>query len=328
VSKLGNASILITGGTGSLGKSLIKYLLANTDVRRIAIYSRDELKQSNLRQELGDDSRLRWFIGDIRDIDRLKRALHNIEFVIHTAALKQVDTGEYNPMEFIKTNILGSQNVIDACVETGVKRIVALSTDKASSPINLYGATKLTADKLFVAANNYSAGYGTMFSVVRYGNVMGSRGSVIPYFQKLAELKQPIPITDMRMTRFWISLDAAVRFVIDSLESMEGGELYVPKIPSMKIVDLARAVSPHTELIEIGMRPGEKLHEEMISADDSRRTYDLGTRYVVTPVVAEWGFQTPEGELMDEGHAYRSDTNEDWLSRDQIRDAILGMNNL
>jgi UDP-N-acetylglucosamine 4,6-dehydratase len=313
MSKLNNASILITGGTGSLGKSLIQYLLANTSVRRIAIYSRDELKQSNLRQELGDDPRLRWFIGDIRDLDRLKRALHKIEFVIHAAALKQVDTGEYNPMEFIKTNVLGSQNVIDACIETGVKRVVALSTDKASSPINLYGATKLTADKLFIAANNYSAGY---------------RGSVIPYFQKLVESKRPIPITDMRMTRFWISLDAAVRFVIDSLESMDGGELYVPKIPSMKIIDLARAISPQTELIEIGMRPGEKLHEEMISADDSRRTYDLGARYVVTPVVAEWGFQTPKGLIMEEGHAYRSDTNSDWISQDQISDAILRMNNL
>jgi len=328
MSKLNNASILITGGTGSLGKSLIQYLLANTSVRRIAIYSRDELKQSNLRQELGDDPRLRWFIGDIRDLDRLKRALHKIEFVIHAAALKQVDTGEYNPMEFIKTNVLGSQNVIDACIETGVKRVVALSTDKASSPINLYGATKLTADKLFIAANNYSAGYGTMFCVVRYGNVMGSRGSVIPYFQKLVGSKRPIPITDMRMTRFWISLDAAVRFVIDSLESMDGGELYVPKIPSMKIIDLARAISPQTELIEIGMRPGEKLHEEMISADDSRRTYDLGARYVVTPVVAEWGFQTPKGLIMEEGHAYRSDTNSDWISQDQISDAILRMNNL
>ena len=328
MSKLDNASILITGGTGSLGKSLIKYLLTDTLVRRIAIYTRDELKQSNLRQELGDDPRLRWFIGDVRDIDRLKRALHNIEFVIHAAALKQVDTGEYNPMEFIKTNVLGSQNVIDACIEAGVKRVVALSTDKASSPVNLYGATKLTADKLFIAANNYSAGYGTMFCVVRYGNVMGSRGSVIPYFQKLVESKRPIPITDMRMTRFWISLDAAVKFVIDSLESMDGGELYVPKIPSMKIVDLARAVSQQSELIEIGMRPGEKLHEEMISADDSRRTYDLGARYVVTPVVAEWGFQTPKGVPMEEGHAYRSDTNSEWLSQEQIREAILLMNKL
>ncbi len=326
--RLDNAAILITGGTGSLGKSLIEYLLVNTSARRIVIYSRDELKQANLRQDIGDDPRLRWFIGDVRDQHRLKRALHNIQFVIHAAALKQVDTGEYNPMEFIKTNVLGSQNVIDACIESGVERVVALSTDKASSPINLYGATKLTADKLFIAANNYSAGYGTTFCVVRYGNVMGSRGSVIPYFQKLVENKQPIPITDMRMTRFWISLNAAVRFIVDSLESMDGGELYVPKIPSVKIIDLAHAVSPKAELIEIGIRPGEKLHEEMISADDSRRTYDLGARYVVTPVVAEWGFQTPKGLLIEEGYAYRSDTNSEWLSKEQIRDAILRMNKM
>lgn len=318
MSVLDNSSVLITGGTGSLGKALIKYLMANTKVRRIAIYSRDELKQHTLRNEIGEDSRLRWFIGDIRDLERLKRAFHGVDFVIHAAALKQVDTGEYNPMEFIKTNVLGSQNVIDASIEAGVKRVVALSTDKASSPINLYGATKLTADKLFVAANNYSFSYGTTFSVVRYGNVMGSRGSVIPIWKSLADAGEPLPITDLRMTRFWISIEQAVQFVIDSLEIMSGGELYVPRIPSMKIVDLANAVAPNAKLKEVGMRPGEKLHEEMISADDSRRTILTKERFVVMPVVAEWGYKKPHGEFMPEGVAYQSHTNDLWMSTEDI----------
>ena len=296
--------------------------MENTRVRRIAIYSRDELKQHNLRNEIGEDGRLRWFIGDIRDLERLKRALHGVDFVIHAAALKQVDTGEYNPMEFIKTNVLGSQNVIDACIDAGVKKVVALSTDKASSPINLYGATKLTADKLFVAANNYSHSYGTIFSVVRYGNVMGSRGSVIPFWKSLAEGGNALPITDLRMTRFWISIEEAVQFVMDSLEIMSGGELYVPRIPSMRIVDLAAAVAPNAKLDEVGMRPGEKLHEEMISSDDSRRTFLVGNRYVVTPVVAEWGYQNPDGILMDEGVAYQSNTNDLWMSESDIRNFL------
>ncbi len=322
MSQLDGTSILITGGTGSLGRSLVEYLLTHTKARRIAILSRDELKQQHLRMEFQDDSRLRWFLGDVRDLDRLKRAFHGVDYVIHAAALKQVDTGEYNPMEFIKTNVLGSQNVIDASIYAGVKRVVALSTDKASSPINLYGATKLTADKLFVAANNYSFTYGTTFSVVRYGNVMGSRGSVIPYFREIAAQGKPLPITDLRMTRFWISIDSAVKFVIDSLEMMSGGELYVPRIPSMKIVDLANAVAPGAKLEEIGMRPGEKLHEEMISADDSRRTIVLENRFVVTPVVAEWGYETPIGSRMPEGQAYRSDTNDLWMSESDIKNFI------
>ena len=322
MSLLDGASVLITGGTGSLGKSLVQYLLSETKVRRIAIFSRDELKQHDLRIHFNDDPRLRWFLGDIRDLDRLKRAFHGVDFVIHAAALKQVDTGEYNPMEFIKTNVLGSQNVIDASIDAGVKRVVALSTDKASSPINLYGATKLTADKLFVAANNYSYTYGTTFSVVRYGNVMGSRGSVIPFFKDLAGQGKPLPITDLRMTRFWISIQDAVKFVIDSLEMMTGGELYVPRIPSMKIVDLAHAVSADSKLQEIGMRPGEKLHEEMISADDSRRTIILDNRFVVTPVVAEWGYSAPEGQNMPEAQAYRSDTNDMWISTSDIKKFI------
>jgi len=272
--------------------------------------------------EFQDDSRLRWFLGDVRDLDRLKRAFHGVDYVIHAAALKQVDTGEYNPMEFIKTNVLGSQNVIDAAIDAGVKRVVALSTDKASSPINLYGATKLTADKLFIAANNFSFAYGTTFSVVRYGNVLGSRGSVIPFFREIAAQGKPLPITDLRMTRFWITIESAVKFVIDSLEMMTGGELYVPRIPSMKIVDLANAVAPGTKLEEIGMRPGEKLHEEMISADDSRRTIVLENRYVVTPVVAEWGYKTPAGSRMPEGQAFRSDTNDLWMSESDIKNFI------
>ena len=322
MSILDGTSVLITGGTGSLGNALVRKLLDETKVRRIAIFSRDELKQSHLRNIYGDNDRLRWFIGDIRDIERLKRAFHGVDYVIHAAALKQVDTGEYNPMEFIKTNVLGSQNVIDAAIETGVKRVVALSTDKASSPINLYGATKLTADKLFIAANNYSISYGTSFSVVRYGNVMGSRGSVIPLFRKLAESGNPLPITDFRMTRFLISIDQAVKFVLESLIIMSGGELYVPKIPSMKIVDLAQAVAPGAAMTEIGLRPGEKLHEEMISEDDSRRTIQISDRFVVTPVVAEWGYQLPRGVQMGEGNAYRSDTNDLWMSELDIKGFI------
>ncbi len=319
MSEIAGSSVLITGGSGSLGKSLVEYLLNNTSARRIAIYSRDELKQFQLKNYFNNDSRLRWFIGDVRDLDRLKRALHGVDYVIHAAALKQVDTGEYNPMEFIKTNVLGSQNVIEASIDAGVKKVVALSTDKASSPINLYGATKLTADKLFVAANNYSMSYGTAFAVVRYGNVMGSRGSVIPFFRQLAQDGKPLPLTDIRMTRFWISIQSAVQFVMDSFDLMSGGELYVPRIPSMKLVDLAEAIAPGAKIIEIGMRPGEKLHEEMISNDDSRRTLLLGGRYVVMPVVAEWGYVAPQGTPMLEGQAYRSDTNDLWLSTEDIR---------
>jgi len=319
VSELEQSSLLVTGGTGSFGRAFIRHALDHLDPRRVAIFSRDELKQYEMRTSFGDDPRLRWFLGDVRDVDRLRRALHGVDYVVHAAALKQVDTAEYNPMEYIKTNVLGSQNVIDASIDSGVRKVVALSTDKASSPINLYGATKLTADKLFVAANNYGAAYGTRFSVVRYGNVMGSRGSVIPYFRSLHEQGLPITITDSRMTRFWITLNQAVSFVVDSFRLMKGGELYVPRIPSMRIVDLAEAIAPGSPIVEIGVRPGEKLHEEMIAGDDSRRTVRLQDRYVVAPVLAEWGYDGSAGEHLPDGFAYRSDTNDLWLTIDDLR---------
>ena len=279
MSVLSGSSILVTGGTGSFGKAFIQELLDKHDPRRIVIYSRDELKQYECRQMFRDDQRLRWFLGDIRDLHRLNRAMHGVDYVVHAAALKQVDTAEYNPYEFVKTNIIGSQNVIEACIDAGVKKVVALSTDKASSPINLYGATKLTADKLFITGNHYAAAYPTRFSVVRYGNVMGSRGSVIPFFRKLGEAGESLPITDLRMTRFFITLPQAVRFVLDSFEIMQGGELYVPRIPSMKITDLAQAVVPGAAMHESGLRPGEKLHEEMISPEEGRRALRIGDRY-------------------------------------------------
>jgi UDP-N-acetylglucosamine 4,6-dehydratase len=319
---LQDSSILVTGGTGSFGKAFIRYALDNFGPRRIVVYSRDELKQYEARQLFGDDPRLRWFIGDIRDQDRLRRAMHEVDYVVHAAALKQVDTAEYNPFEYVKTNIVGSQNVVEASIDAGVKKVVALSTDKASSPLNLYGATKLAADKLFQSANHYAASYVTRFSVVRYGNVMGSRGSVIPFFRKLAAEGKPMPITDSRMTRFWITLPQAVQFVVDSFDHMQGGELYVPRIPSMKILDLVEAIAPGSETYEIGIRPGEKLHEEMISLDDARRTLRLGDRYVVLPTIANWGFTPPSGEELPEGFAYQSDTNDLWLDAQGIRDIL------
>jgi UDP-N-acetylglucosamine 4,6-dehydratase len=327
MSILENSSILVTGGTGSFGKAFIKEILTHHNPRRVAILSRDELKQSEMRAEFqeafgGPDPRLRWFLGDVREKDRLMRAFHGVDYIVHAAALKQVDTAEYNPFEFVKTNILGSQNVIDAAIETGVKKVVALSTDKASSPINLYGATKLTADKLFVTANNYSYSFGTTLSVVRYGNVMGSRGSVIPFFRRLVAEGKPLPITDPRMTRFWITLPQAVKFVIDSFDSMQGGELYVPRIPSMKITDLVEAVAPGSETYEMGIRPGEKLHEEMIASDDSYRTVRQDDRFVVQPTIKEWWFKESVGDPVPPGFSYSSDTNDQWLSVQELRDLI------
>lgn len=323
MSELAHSSILVTGGTGSFGKAFVRYALEHLDPRRVAILSRDELKQSEMRKDF-TDSRLRWFIGDIRDRERLVRAFHGVDYVVHAAALKQVDTAEYNPYEYVKTNILGSQNVIDAAIETGVRKVVALSTDKASSPINLYGATKLTADKLFINANNYSDSQGADFAVVRYGNVMGSRGSVIPFFRTLAAEGRPLPVTDTRMTRFWITLPQAVQFVVDSFDQMNGGELFVPRIPSMRILDLIEAIAPGSETYEIGIRPGEKLHEEMIAADDSYRTVRQAERYVVKPTVQEWWFTEPAGEPVPSGFSYRSDTNDQWLTPDDLRAMLAG----
>lgn len=313
------ASILITGGTGSFGKAFLQEVLETRNPARVAIYSRDELKQYEMKQIYREDPRIRFFIGDIRDRERLEMAMHGVDYVVHAAALKQVDTAEYNPMEYVKTNILGSENVMVAAINAGVKKVVALSTDKASSPINLYGATKLTADKLFISGNHYSYARGTKFAVVRYGNVMGSRGSVIPYFRSLAEGGEPLPITDFRMTRFWITLSQSVDFVIRSFEQMDGGELYVPRIPSMRVVDLAHAIAPGAELMEVGIRPGEKLHEEMISNDDARRTIRLEDRYVVAPTLAEWTFRVPQGTVVAEDFAYTSDANDEWLSIEALQ---------
>lgn len=323
LSVLDGSSILITGGTGSFGKAFLRNILTQATPARVVVLSRDELKQYELRRELGNDPRLRWFIGDIRDRHRLTRAMHGIDFVVHAAALKQVDTAEYNPSEFIATNITGSQHVVDAAIEAGVQKVIALSTDKASSPINLYGATKLVADKLFISANHYAAGHPTRFAVVRYGNVMGSRGSVVPLFRRLAAEGRSLPITDKRMTRFWITLEQAVQFVLDSFEQMQGGELFVPRIPSMRILDLVEAVAPEATTHEIGIRPGEKLHEEMIAPDDSRRTLRAADRFIVQPTIATWGYQPPSDcEPVPDGFAYQSDSNDLWLAPDQMRDML------
>ena len=318
-----DSSILITGGTGSFGKAFLETVLTHHSPRRVVIFSRDELKQYEMKQRWGDDPRVRFFLGDIRDLDRLTLALHGVDLVVHAAALKQVDTAEYNPMEYVKTNILGSENVIQASMAAGVRKVVALSTDKASSPVNLYGATKLTADKLFISSNHYSFARGTTFSVVRYGNVMGSRGSVIPLFRRLAEEGSPLPITDLRMTRFWITLPQAVDFVISCFDDMAGGELYVPRIPSMRVTDLAEAIAPGAPLAEVGIRPGEKLHEEMISTEDSRRAVRRADRYVVLPTLSEWGFTNTAGEPVEEGFSYTSDSNDQWLSVEQLREMLI-----
>ncbi len=320
---LDGSSILVTGGTGSFGRAFVRHALERLDPARLVVFSRDELKQYEFRAELGDDPRVRWFIGDVRDRDRLARALDGVDHVVHAAALKQVDTAEYNPFECIATNVLGAENVINAAIDAGVERVVALSTDKASSPVNLYGASKLCSDKLFVAGNHY-AGHGTTrFSVVRYGNVMGSRGSVIPLFRRLAPTGR-LPITDIRMTRFWITLTEAVEFVVASFDRMTGGELFVPRIPSTTVLDLARAIAPDAEHDIVGIRPGEKLHEEMISDDDARRTFEFDDYYVITPVLAGWTDADPyrDAKPVPDGFAYRSDTNDLWLGVDEIADVL------
>ena len=320
MSILTGSDILVTGGTGSFGKAFVRHALDQLNPRRIIIFSRDELKQWEVRSLFGDDPRLRFFIGDVRDRSRLLRAMHKVDYVVHAAALKQVDSGEYNPWEFVQTNVVGSQNVIEAAIDAGVKRVVALSTDKASSPINLYGATKLTADKLFINGNHYAAAYDTRFSVVRYGNVMGSRGSIIPKFRAMHAAGESLPITDLRCTRFLITLPQAVEFVVDSFDLMTGGELYVPRIPSMKVTDLAEAIAPGAKMHDVGLRPGEKLHEEMISPEEGRRALAIGDRYVLQPDLATWGYEPPDDSIpVADGFRYTSDTNDQWYSIEEIR---------
>lgn len=315
-------SLLITGGTGSFGRAFVAHALEHLEPERLVIFSRDELKQYEMRAAFGNDPRLRFFIGDVRDRRRLERAMDGVQAVIHAAAMKQIDTAEYNPFECIQTNVLGAQNVVDAAIEKGVEKIVALSTDKASSPINLYGASKLCADKLFIAGNHYAAHSGTRFAVVRYGNVAGSRGSVVPLFKRLAA-DGVLPITDERMTRFWISLEEAVQLVLSAFDHMTGGELFVPKIPSVRVLDVAEAVAPEATIKIVGIRPGEKLHEEMISIDDARRTVAFADHYRVLPTLAEWTDPVPlVGDPLPDGFSYSSDTNDQWMTVDEIRDAI------
>ncbi len=323
-----DTSVLITGGTGSLGNQLTGHLLGLPNPpKRLVIYSRDELKQFEMQQKfsLQDHPQMRYFIGDVRDQPRLERAFEGIDVVIHAAALKHVPAAEYNPMEAIKTNILGASNVIDSAINTGVRRVVALSTDKAASPINLYGATKLCSDKLFVAGNSYVGAKKTRFSVVRYGNVVGSRGSVIPFFLKMRATGR-LPITDVRMTRFWITLEQAVAFTLNSLDIMEGGEIFVPRIPSMRVTDLATAVAPECEIDVIGIRPGEKLHEVMIPEDESRNTVRLENYYAILP--AHFGLDVNKymarhnAAPCADGFCYSSDRNDDWITVEKLREML------
>lgn len=316
--------ILVTGGTGSFGKKFVETVLSRYQPRKLIIFSRDELKQYEMSQRFSERQHpsIRYFVGDVRDRERLYRALDGVEIVIHAAALKQVPSCEYNPFEAVKTNILGAANLIDACIDRGVEKVVALSTDKAANPVNLYGATKLCSDKLFTASNNYVGTRQTRFSVVRYGNVMASRGSVIPFFIKVRETGI-LPITDERMTRFWITLQGAVDFVLKSLERMQGGEVFVPKIPSMRIVDLAKAIAPECELEIIGIRPGEKLHEVMVPEDDSWRTLEFDDRYVILPSFCgetlDRYADSTGGRVVKEGFRYASDNNTDWLNIEQLQ---------
>jgi UDP-N-acetylglucosamine 4,6-dehydratase/5-epimerase len=307
-------SVLVTGGTGSFGRHCIDTLLRRTHASRIVVLSRDELKQFQMEQHYGNEPRLRFFLGDVRDRDRLYRAFDGVDIVVHAAALKQIPAAEYNPFEFVKTNVLGAQNIIDAAIDRGVKKVVALSTDKASSPVNLYGATKLVSDRLFVAGNSYAGHKPTRFSIVRYGNVVGSRGSVVWKLRQL-EPGGVFHLTDERMTRFWITLDQAVNFVMSALHEMRGGEIFVPKLPSMKLTDLVAALAPSAKVHPIGIRPGEKLHEEMISTDEARRAVDRGDHYVVLPDII-WANQSwAEGQPVADGFRYASDSNTQWLDK-------------
>ncbi len=315
--------ILVTGGTGSFGKKFVEVMMAEYHPARLIVYSRDELKQHEMRLAGFDHPNLRYFIGDVRDLPRLRRAFNGIDMVVHAAALKQVPACEYNPMEAIKTNILGSSNVVDAALDAGVKKVLALSTDKAVNPVNLYGATKLAAEKLMIQSNAYAGGMTTRFSCVRYGNVVGSRGSVVPIFIKQREAGE-VTLTDERMTRFWISLDQGVRFVIRCIEEMHGGEVFVPKIPSMRMIDLAKAIAPKAKVRIIGIRPGEKLHEVLISEDEARTTVELEDMYVVQPAAALWfgHYWSEIGQPLPENYHYASDSNSEWLTLEDIQGMI------
>ena len=310
--------ILVTGGTGSFGQAFVRRMLSDYPQCTIRVYSRDELKQYEMAQAFGNDPRLRFFIGDVRDRDRLERAMHGIGLVVHAAALKHVPICEFNPAEAVKTNILGSQNVVDAAIDAGVQKTVALSTDKAVNPVNLYGASKLCAEKLFVHGNVYAGSRDIRFSCVRYGNVMGSRGSVIPLFQRQAE-SGVLTVTDRRMTRFWLSLDSAVDLVLHAVTEMQGGEIFVPKIPSMRVVDLARAIAPNARIDEVGRRPGEKLHEVMLTAEESRNTEDWGRLYVVKPDSGGQPVETLAARALPDGFAYSSDANTEWMGVADLR---------
>ena len=323
--RIDNATVLVTGGTGSFGKKFIAELLHNHSPKKVIVFSRDELKQFEMSQQfsLSEYPNLRYFIGDVRDRDRLYRAFDGVDIVVHAAALKQVPAAEYNPIEAIRTNILGAANVIDAAIDRGVERVVALSTDKAANPINLYGAAKLCADKLFVAGNSYSGRSNTRFSVVRYGNVVGSRGSVIPFFLEMKK-RGRLPITDVRMTRFWIKLEQGVQFVLKSLDRMRGGEIFVPKIPSMRLVELAKAIAPECPIEIVGIRPGEKLHEVMVPVDDARNSLEFDDYYAILPAFHDSNSDTYRrdngGRKCPDGFSYGSDTNTWWLTIDEMRE--------
>jgi UDP-N-acetylglucosamine 4,6-dehydratase len=324
-------AILVTGGTGSFGRHFVKTVLASYRPKRLIIFSRDEVKQYDMAQDFTPEEMevLRFFIGDVRDRDRLEMAMREVDIIIHAAALKQIPAAEYNPFECIKTNVHGAENVMQAAIRTGVKQVVALSTDKASSPVNLYGASKLASDKIFVAANNLAGSVGTRFSVVRYGNVLGSRGSVVPLFQKLiAEGAKTLPVTDPRMTRFWITLDEGVDFVLSCLPMMRGGEIFVPKIPSMKVVDMATALAPDLPHEVVGIRPGEKLHEVMITEDDAVSTVELSDRFVIDPAIHLWDWESSASDgskPVAEGFRYASNINDDWMDGETMCKLIAHM---
>jgi len=326
---LDGATLMITGGTGSFGKMLTRTLLDRANLKRLIIFSRGELKQYDMEQAFSahpKSGNLRFFIGDVRDRNRLDMALRGVDYVIHAAAMKHVPIAEYNPFECIKTNIFGAQNLAEAAIGCGVKKIIALSTDKAASPINLYGASKLASDKIFVAANSLGGNQDFSCSVVRYGNVLGSRGSVVPFFRRLiAEGSDHLPVTDMRMTRFWITLRQGVDFVLSNLDMMQGGEIFIPKIPSMKICDMARSLAPGMEIREVGIRPGEKLHEQMITRDDGRQTIALEDRYIITPQFNFWTddyYMDHEAARVAEDFEYASDTNTEWLDDARFQDLL------